>query len=399
MTPRTEARRPEAQGGNDIHRITRLRRKNRSLALLPVLALALLAAGCASITNPDGWAGPAPAPDGSVLYLTTDNGELSAVDPEDFSAIWIFPATEEILCADSTEARSVDLQGIYSTPQLDDSSVYIGAYDGNVYSLDREDGSCNWIFETDDPVVGGITLHDGRLYFGSDDSNLYVVDPATGDEIDRFEAGESVWVKPLIEDGILYVSTVGGDLHALDAESLDPVWDEPFSAKGGLLTDPVTAGDMILVGGIGETLYAVDMATGTERWSVGGSNWFWGTPLVDEEAGVIYAPNLDSNVYALTFDGSAAWPQAFQAENGVRSSPRLSADGETLLIIDRKGNVYGVDPENGSGLWPAPAQLNDTVLSDPLLLDDGLLIVGQGGDIFQMNADGSGLRRIEVRAT
>lgn len=315
------------------------------------------------------------------------------MDPEDFSVTWLFPPTDEVVCGG--RARNADLRGIYSTPVIDETSVYIGAYDGNVYSLDREDGACNWAFETDGPLIGGIALDNGRLYFGSDDGNLYVLDAESGDEIDRFEAGESVWVTPLIADGVLYVSNVDGEAFALDAETLAPVWDEPFDVTGGLLTDPVLAGpDTLLVGGIGEALYAIDTATGDEKWSFKAGNWFWGQPLVDEERGAIYAPDLDGRVYALDFDGGELW--RFQAEHGVRAEP-LMADDETLMIIDRKGNVYGVSPEDGIGLWPAPAQLNDTVLSNPLLLDDGVLIVAQGGDIFQLNADGGGLRKIEVR--
>lgn len=332
--------------------------------------------------------------DDGTIYLTPENGEIAAVDPEDFSTRWLFPAADEVVCGDSPQARERDLRGIYGIPQVDEDSVYIGGYDGYIYSLDREDGVCNWAFNTGDPIIGGLRLIDGILYFGSDNGFVYALDAGEGTSAtDPFDTGESVWVTPLVEEGVVYVTNVGGDAYALDAETLDPIWGEPFNVKGGLLTDPVLAdADTLIVGGIGETLYAVNTETGEEEWSFGAGNWFWARPLVTD--GVIYAPSMDGNVYALTPDGAAAWQAPFEADHALRSSPLLV--GDTLFVIDRKGNVYGVDPAEGTSLWPAPAVLGDTVLSDPMALDDGVLIVAQGGDVFQINEDGGGLRKIEV---
>ena len=375
----------------EILPIGRRSRRSRTHFLFPALVILLLAAvGCASISNPDGWAGPALVDD--TLYLTTDNGEISAVDPEDFSVQWLFPPTDEVLCADSPRPRKADLDGIYGAARVDDDQVYVGAYDGNVYALDRDDGACNWVFETDDPIVGGLALFDGSLYVPSEDNFLYVLNAADGAERARFDAGDPIWVTPLVDDGIVYITTVGGDAYALDSETLDPVWDAPFSVKAGLLTDPVLADGNLLVGGIGETLYALDPATGGENWSFAGGNWFWARPLVED--GVIYAPNLDGDVYALNSDGSAAWPAPFEAEHSLRSAPVMIDD--TLVIIDTKGNAYGVNPDDGIALWPAPAAIKDSVHSNPIVLDENVFVVAQGGDLFQFDADGGGLRKIEV---
>jgi outer membrane protein assembly factor BamB len=373
--------------------IARPSRRPKSHLLVPALAIFLLAAvGCARISNPDGWAGPTLADD--MLYLTTDNGEISAVNPDGFTVEWTFPATEEVVCADSPQPRKIDLDGIYGAAQVDDGQVYVGAYDGNVYALDRENGACNWVFETDDPIIGGLTLVEGDLYVPSEDNSIYLLDSADGSQVASFDAGDSIWVTPLVDDGAVYITTVGGLAYALDADTLEPLWDEPFSVKAGLISDPVIADDTLIVGGIGETLYALDAATGDEQWSFGGGNWFWAKPLVD--GGVVYAPDLDGNLFALDLDGSAVWPAPFEAENSIRSSPVI-VDG-SLIVIDTKGNAYGVDTAEGIGLWPAPAVLKKTVHSNPIVVDDGVFVVAQGGDFFQFNSDGGGLREIEVAA-
>ena len=383
--------------------IGRPRRNQLARKLLPLaLVLALASVACARIANPDGWAGPTLVED--TLYVTPDNGEMAAIDPDDLKDLsnldprivpqWSFPATDDVRCENEAESRKRDLDGIYGSPQVDEVNVYIAGYDGNVYAIDRDDGACIWVFETDGPIIGGATLFGSSLYIGSDDSILYVLDVVDGSVAASFDAGNSIWVTPLVTENAVYVSTVAGDLFALDPETLNPIWNQPFSVDGSLLTDPVLADETtLLVGGVGETLYAVDIATGTEKWSFEGKNWFWARPHVADST--IYAADLDGEVYALDLEGEQIWVAPFHAENAIRSAPLLV--DETLLVVDKKGNVYGVDPANGFALWPAPAVLGKTVFSDPMILGDTLLIVAQGGDLFQLDLESQGRSFLKIK--
>ena len=157
-----------------------------------------------------------------------------------------------------------------------------------------------------------------------------------------------------------------GRLYALNAETLEPVDGFSFEGDAGLLMDPTLANDdTLLTGGIDNKLYALDPATGAEKWSFEGGNWFWGRPLVDGET--VYAADLDGNVHALSVsDGSPVWSDPFKTDSPVRSAPLLA--GETLIVVDRRGNAYGLDPEDGTQQW-GPTLLDKTVLSDPVLLD------------------------------
>ena len=383
--------------------IGRPRRNQFVSKLFPlVLVLALASVACATIAKPDGWAGPTLV-DG-ILYVTPDNGEMAAIYPDDLRDLpnvnprvvpqWSFPATDDVRCQNETESQKRDLDGIYGSPPVDNTNVYFGGYDGGVYAIDRDDGACNWFFDADGPIIGGATLVDGKLYIGSDDGILYVLDVVDGSVTASFDAGDSIWVTPLVTEHAVYVSTVAGDLFALDPETLRPIWDEPFSAAGALLTDPVLADETtLLTGGVGETLYAVDIAAGDEKWSFKGKNWFWARPLVAD--GTIYAADLDGEVYALDLEGESIWVAPFQADNAIRSAPLLVDD--TLLVVDRKGNVYGVDPANGFGLWPAPAVLGKTVFSNPIILGDTLIIVAQGGDLFQLDLESQGRSFLKIK--
>jgi hypothetical protein len=59
------------------------------------------------------------------------------------------------------------------------------------------------------------------------------------------------------------------------------------------------------------------------------------------------------------------------------------------MVIDKDGQMFGLDPASGKAAW-GPTVLNKTVLSDPVLLGDKVLIVAEGGDLFTVTpADGA----------
>ncbi len=355
----------------------------------------LAAAGCVGFSNPEGWAGTAVTDD--LLLASTDQGELSALDAEDFSRLWTFPTGQE--------DPELKLKAIYTTPLVSGDIVYFGAYTGEVFALNLETGEPDvWDlpFDKDENIIAGLGARFSgesidTIFVGTDDGIVYALDAADGTEQRHFDAGDSVWATPLLSDDVLYVASVNGKMFALEAETFAPVWDEPFKSGEGLISDPVLAGDTVLVGGIDRELHAVVAKTGRERWSFKADNWFWGQPLVVD--GTVYAPSLDGRLYALRREtGDELW--SFEAEEGIRSKPVL-VDG-TLVIIDRKGNAYGLNPEEdpeGPRLkWSKT--VDKTVLSNPLVREaeageDGatvkVFISAQGGDLFRLEDPATGV--------
>jgi PQQ enzyme repeat len=132
-------------------------------AVLLLAAISVLAAGCASVANPQGWAGPDIAED--TLYASIEKGKMAALNPDDLSVKWVFPSKDD--------EDQFDLEGIYGAPIVDGEVLYFGAYDDNVYALNAEDGTLRWAFKTNDPIVNALALRGEILYAGSTDGSLY----------------------------------------------------------------------------------------------------------------------------------------------------------------------------------------------------------------------------------
>ena len=219
--------------------------------LLPLIVLAVIAAGCAKVAGSRGWAQPELTD--KVLYVTLQKGQLTAIDAGTYNKIWTFPPSGTFACG-SGASQQYTIDGIYGAPAVDASNVYFASYDGAVYAVKRSDGTCAWRIETGDAILSAPILSPSGLNVAATDGYLYLLDPATGAQKDRFNYGEA-WATPLLTKDALYLATMAGQLWKLDIATLKPVWAAPFKVSAGLLTPPTLVGDnTVIVGGISGTV-------------------------------------------------------------------------------------------------------------------------------------------------
>ncbi len=356
---------------NDFENLKETTIHNRARAiqvLLPLIVLAVIAAGCAKVAGSRGWAQPQLSD--TTLYVTLQKGQLSAIDSGTYNKIWTFPASDTFACG-SGASQKYTIDGIYGAPAVDASNVYFASYDGAVYAVKRSDGTCAWRIETGDAILSAPVLSPNGLNVASTDGYLYLLDPATGAQKDRFNDGVA-WATPLLTKDALYLATMAGQLWKLDIATLEPVWAAPFKVSAGLLTPPTLVGDnTVIVGGIGG-LYAVDTTSGQQKWSASGSNWFWGPPVVDGTA--VYVTDLGGEVKALDgTTGKSLWSADFKAQNPIRSGAVLA--GGVLIVTDNGGVVYRIDAKTGASIGQ-PNLLNEDVLATALVVTT---IVPNGG--------------------
>ncbi len=356
------------------------------LAPTILLGLALLAAGCARIDKPSGWARPTIV-DGT-LYVSLDKGKLSALDAASYEPKWVFPAGDEFACG-SGEPRRRKLDGIYGEPVVGEDLVYFGAYDSRVYALNKNDGSCQWSFDTGDPMVAGLVLDGDRLYAASTDGKLYILNADTGQEaVGAVEVGDA-WASPLLsEDGQLYVPTMDGELWKFSTSPLDRSWTPPFKVDAGLLSMPVLGDEgTVVVGGIGRTLYGIDTKTREKKWSVDAGNWFWGEPVATD--GTVFATNLSGAIYRID-SATGESRELYRADNPIRAGAVL--DTGALITVDTSGLVLFLNPEDGTLI--KDVDLKKGVYSTPLVNEGELLVLARNGTLFSIDLETYAVREV-----
>src|SRR5258708_15255120 len=141
--------------GENLKETTIQHRARAIQVLLPLIVLAVIAAGCAKVAGSRGWAQPELTD--KVLYVTLQKGQLTALDASTYNKIWTFPASDTFACG-SGVSQKYTIDGIYGAPATDSSNVYFASYDGAVYAVKRSDGTCVWRIETGDAILSAPIL-------------------------------------------------------------------------------------------------------------------------------------------------------------------------------------------------------------------------------------------------
>ena len=188
--------------------------------------------------------------------------------------------------------------------------------------------------------------------------------------------GSAIESSPSEVNGVVYVGSDNGNLYALNAATGAQRWS--FNAGNlSLVSSPAVVNGVVYVDGASD-VYALNAATGAQIWSfaTGGEG---SSPTVAN--GVVYVGSADGNVYALNAaTGAKLW--SFTTGGQVVSSPAVVHG--VVYIGSFDGNVYALSAASGLELWSfATGNLIDC---SPAVAD-GIVYIASGGDnLYALNA-------------
>lgn len=233
----------------------------------------------------------------------------------------------------------------------------------------------------------------------------------------RFDTGSEILASPIVADGMVFVTNRAGYLYAVDAATGQQRWRLEVGEYVLRTTPTYRDGALYLVAGF--DAMALDAATGEERWRVPLRYAGSASPTVTDHA--MFVVSQEGWLYALSLrDGAELWKTT---TDGISfGSP--SASGERVVVGTDRGLVVGVNPETGRQSWrrdfdaavyttPVIAGTTVWVVTDDgmlrgLALDDGadrfalettsdLTVTVIEGTVFVPSADG-GLYAIDAES-
>lgn len=222
-----------------------------------------------------------------------------------------------------------------------------------------------WAFQTDGPIRGSAVASADQILFGSADGFLYSVAQDDGILRWKFQTGGAIAGAPAVTDSAVIVAGRGRAVHALNLEDGSLLWsfemqaDLPIATSWNFFTAaPVVDGDQVLVGSGDGFLYALDLATGRQRWKFLTGDSIRAAPLVVDET--VYLASGDDYVYALSSsDGSLHWKFATDgvdydlSEGFIRSDifTQPSLRNGLLVFGSRDSKVYAIDVNTHEMKW------------------------------------------------
>ncbi|MBT2384655.1 PQQ-binding-like beta-propeller repeat protein, partial [Streptomyces sp. ISL-11] len=249
------------------------------------------------------------------------------------------------------------LQTDFETPDcgpfVQDGTVYVWA-DARLRALEARTGAERWSYPVGDTAsCGGVPVRllaaeDGVVYVAAG-TRVLAIDVARGDVRWRFEA-PAVFLSPpafapgpAVTGGGVYVADYLGTVYALDAATGRDRWriaTEPRQSTEPVL---VSAGSVHL--GSGGALYTLDAVTGTPKWRFAAGGDVVGAPVVAE--GRVHFGSADHCLYTVdAAGGQLRWKLATGGE--ITGSPVVT--GGVVYACSKDRCVYALDAAKGTGL-------------------------------------------------
>ncbi|GAA3190186.1 hypothetical protein GCM10010486_68760 [Nonomuraea roseoviolacea subsp. carminata] len=273
---------------------------------------------------------------------------------------------------------------VRTAPVVTGGVVYATSGDGTVSALDAATGAVRWRYRTGGSVEDGHVVAHGIVYAAGSVGGLVALDAGTGRP--RWSRKIIVSGHLVVAAGRLYLWTrhpawsSKAELVALDATSGKRLWS--FEPAGDVLTpEPVLAGDVVLAGSDHGVLYALDPATGTvkERHRLGAEH---DRILLLRAGTTVYATGSNGDVNALdTVSGKVRWRSRITGPTSFRP---VVADG-TLYVGDDEGTTHALDATTGTPLWGFRAKGDQPMFQWSAAVADGLLYtVGRDRTLYAL---------------
>ena len=271
---------------------------------------------------------------------------------------------------------------VRSSPTVHDGTVYVGAYDHNLYALEAEDGEFLWKYPTDGGIASSPCVYEGSVFVGSADCVLYAIDAHNGRIRWTCPTQGQVWSSPQAAFRHVFFGSDDRNVYAVNVDAGRVAWT--FETDGKVRSSPRIGDDAIYVGCEAGLVYAVDTG-GDVRWRFRARRGVTSTAAVSDE--MAYVGAQDRFVYGLDVrSGWLAW--RYRTDGAIISSPALSND--LVLIGSSDCHLYALDAETGRLVWRYST--DGQVTSSPAVLDDNVYFGSVDGCIYSLEAKTGNLR-------
>ncbi|GHF58018.1 serine/threonine-protein kinase AfsK [Streptomyces mashuensis] len=287
--------------------------------------------------------------DGWVYSLKADRGTVVTGTRGGGAQAWE-AANGELLW--ETSGLQTDFETPDCGPVIHEGTVFVWS-DGRLRALEARTGAERWSYPVGDAAAcGGVPVRlvvapDGVVYVSAG-TRVLAIDAARGDVHWRFEApavflcAPAFAPGPAVTGGGVYVADYLGTVYALDAATGRDRWRIATEARQS--SEPVLVADGSVHLGSGSALYTLDAVTGTPRWRFAAGGDIVGSPVVAD--GRVHFGSADHCLYTVdAVGGQLRWKLATGGE--ITGSP--VAAGGVVYACSKDRCVYALDAAKGTG--------------------------------------------------
>lgn len=190
-------------------------------------------------------------PERGYLFVGANNGKFFCFDFVNETDVWEYEMDDKL----DSDGNPTGKGDIKSTAAVVGDVVYITSWDHKLHAVDIETGERVWAFESDGKSMSSPSYYDGVVYFGSHDGRLYAIDETDGSEIWSFANDRAIISSPTVipDTNTVAIGSNSGMAYILDLETGDEVWSQ--MTDGTLSSVPVAAGDSLYLNDASGTVW------------------------------------------------------------------------------------------------------------------------------------------------
>jgi outer membrane protein assembly factor BamB/dienelactone hydrolase len=294
-----------------------------------------------------------------------------------------------------------------SSPLVQDGKVFVGTAGQGVKAFDARTGDEVWQYLTGDTAVpdnappdsvdSSPIIADGVLYIGEGGyGGLSALDPATGAEHWRFDTHGATWASATVADGTVYIASdavfdvdqedpAPSALYAVDAATGKERWHMAFETGENSFSTPAVANGTVVVGVTNpdaNTGYylAADATTGDERWRFALDKAPWeASPGADGDLAYLTGGDDPALIAVDAATGEEQW--RYTTEMALYAMPVVAEN--VLYFQSQDGHMTALDPVTGAEFWQAQLGWGGAPV-----VADGTLYASGYGNLFALGSAG-----------
>ena len=309
-----------------------------------------------------------PAISGDYLYLASSNGQLKSIDMEQGSENW-----------------SIDLKSnTNASPIVYNNTLYIGSEE-SFSAVNVDNHKVIWEHSTSSPISSTAYLYENIVYVGCDDGHLYGFDNETGDIKFDVNLDGKLQSSPFVINDTAYIGSSNGKLYSVDINSKAIDWE--YTTGDSIYSSPSYCDEKIVVGSDDGDIYAINETDGSLVWKVDLNNRVKSSPTVDEHDNNVFIGSDEGNITCLDIrDGTVKWSHPLGSP--VQSTPALKE--KLIAITTNGGSAHVLNKYTGLEEFsynPGTILFNSPITSSPVINGNSLFISGNDGYLYSLNID------------
>jgi outer membrane protein assembly factor BamB len=242
-----------------------------------------------------------------------------------------------------------------ASPTIDETGVYVGSDSGWFWKLSHS-GETLWSLYlpgSDNGIHGTAAVDEQKVYIGAYNGFMYALNKMTGALVWAAPVGNYIGASPLLAEGKLFISVEtyhpDGFLVGLDVNTGQTLWTSEWF-RGHSHSSPSYDKDQraLIVGANSGRVFSIDAETGKTNWQVQLGGPVKGTALIWD--GKAFLSSWDKHYYALDLKtGATVWKVFVGGRN--QSSLSLVPGLGLGLANNKVGDLMALDLKSGEFVW------------------------------------------------